>query len=68
MRHRYYSPRLSRLLVCALYHEAKSQRKPMTHLVDELLSGVMRGSASLSTARAQLSSAKTVLEEQNAFG
>jgi hypothetical protein len=63
MRNRYYSPRISRLLVCALYHEAKRQRKPMTHLVDELLAGALRDTPSTSIARAQLSSAETACDQ-----
>ena len=33
----YYSPRLSRFVVSALYHEGKARKKPMTQLADELL-------------------------------
>jgi hypothetical protein len=48
---RYYSPRIDRLLVCALYHEAKRRRKPMTRLTDELLLESLRGTESLDRAR-----------------
>ena len=33
----YYSPKLSRFIVSALYHEGKARKKPMTKLADELL-------------------------------
>jgi hypothetical protein len=33
----YYTPPLSRFLVCALYHEAKQRRIPMTRLANDLI-------------------------------
>ena len=33
----HYSPRISRDVVCALFHEARQRRLPMTRLVDQLL-------------------------------
>jgi hypothetical protein len=38
----HYSPAIERQIVCALYHEAKLRRQPMTKLANELLSGVLR--------------------------
>jgi hypothetical protein len=38
---KYYSPQIRRDLVSLLYHEAKRQGKPMTHLVDELLAATL---------------------------
>ena len=39
----HYSPCIRRSVVCALYHEARSRRQPMTRLVDELLTGALQG-------------------------
>ena len=39
----YYSPRISRFLVSALYHEAKRRGIPMTKLTDELLRQQLTG-------------------------
>ena len=33
----HYTPPLSRFLVCALHHEAKSRKIPMTRLANELV-------------------------------
>jgi hypothetical protein len=56
---KYYSPQIRRDLVSLLYHEAKRQRKPMTQLVDELLSATLRNTPSISTTSAQRSPDKT---------
>jgi hypothetical protein len=37
----HYVPRISRFLVCALYHEGKRRGEPMTRLVDDLLTDVL---------------------------
>ena len=50
---RYYSPRISRLLVCALYHEAKARRQPMTALVNDLLTLSLRPTPSYALAQKQ---------------
>ncbi len=42
-RPRHYVPCISRSVVCALYHEARHRRKPMTRLVDELLTAALQG-------------------------
>ncbi|WP_081887617.1 hypothetical protein [Verrucomicrobium sp. BvORR034] len=42
-RPRHYVPCISRNVVCALFHEAKHRRKPMTRLVDELLTAALTG-------------------------
>lgn len=39
----HYSPCIRRSVVCALYHEARERRKPMTRLVDELLTRALQG-------------------------
>ncbi len=51
VRERPYSPQLSRLVVCALYHEAKAKRKPMTRLADELLREALQNTVSMSIAQ-----------------
>jgi alkylated DNA nucleotide flippase Atl1 len=43
-RTRHYSPQLSRLVVSALYHEARSRKVPMTRLADSLLRQSLAGS------------------------
>ena len=47
---KHYSPAIDRQIVCALYHEAKRCRKPMTKLANELLSGVLRDTEGWKTA------------------
>lgn len=37
----YYVPRISRFLVCVLFHERKRRNVPMTQLVDELLTDAL---------------------------
>lgn len=56
---RHYSPQISRVLVCALYHEAKRRRQPMTLLVDRLLTTAFEGTTALTIARAQFPEAGT---------
>ena len=56
----HYSPAIDRQIVCALYHEAKRQRKPMTRLVNELLAAVLRDTHGWQTALDQSS----ILQEQ----
>jgi hypothetical protein len=41
----HYVPTIGRHLVCALYHEARHRRQPMTRLVDELLTAALQGTA-----------------------
>jgi hypothetical protein len=58
----HYSPAIDRQVVCALYHEAKRRHQPMTKLVNELLSGVLRDTEGWRTALTQL----TIVQEQPA--
>ena len=58
----HYSPAIDRQVVCALYHEAKRRHQPMTRLVNELLSSVLRDTAGWQTALNQLS----IVQEQPA--
>jgi len=53
-RQTHYSPQLSRLSVCALYHEAKSKGVPMTKLADKLLAKALVDSESWTKAEQQL--------------
>ena len=56
----HYSPAIDRQVICALYHEAKRRHQPMTKLVNELLSGVLRDTEGWQTALNQLS----IVQEQ----
>ncbi len=56
----HYSPAIDRLVVCALYHEARFRRKPMTRLANELLSGVLRDTEGWRTALDQ----QSIVQEQ----
>ena len=47
----YYSPRISRFLVSALYHEAKRRQIPMTKLADELITRQLDETEGLRTAQ-----------------
>ena len=58
----HFSPAIDRQVVCALYHEAKRRHQPMTRLVNELLSSVLRDTAGWQTALNQLS----IVQEQPA--
>ena len=58
----HYSPAIDRQVICALYHEAKRRHQPMTKLVNELLSGVLRDTEGWQTALNQLS----IVQEQPA--
>ena len=49
---RHYTPKISRFLVSVLYHEAKTQKIPMTKLADKLLERALVNRESWHTARA----------------
>ena len=49
----HYTPPLSRFLVCALYHEAKQRRIPMTRLVNNLVEAGLKESPGWKEAQAQ---------------
>jgi hypothetical protein len=49
----HYTPPLSRFIVCALYHEARQRRIPMTQLVNNLVEAGLKDSAGWKEARAQ---------------
>ena len=49
----HYTPPLSRFIVCALYHEAKARRIPMTQLANDLIEAGLKDSAGWKEAQAQ---------------
>jgi hypothetical protein len=64
-RPRHYVPCISRNVVCALYHEARHRRKPMTRLVDELLTAALVGTAGWQLAQAQAQTSSMMPEHPN---
>jgi 6-phosphogluconolactonase (cycloisomerase 2 family) len=52
-RPRHYSPALDRFLVCALYHEARHRKLPMTALANGLLAEQLQGTAGWRQAEEQ---------------
>jgi hypothetical protein len=53
MPQKHYTPPLSRFIVCALYHEAKQRKIPMTRLVNNLVEAGLRDSVGWKEAQAQ---------------
>ena len=53
MPQKHYTPPLSRFIVCALYHEAKARRIPMTQLANDLIEAGLKDSAGWKEAQAQ---------------
>ena len=49
----HYTPPLTRLNVCALYHEAKARKIPMTQLANDLVEAALRESVGWQKAQAQ---------------
>ena len=49
----HYTPPVSRFIVCALYHEAKQRRIPMTQLANNLVEAGLKDSAGWKEAQAQ---------------
>ena len=54
MKPKHYSPAINRLLVSALYHEAKGRGLKMTALVNQLLAEALTGSSGWQQAMKQL--------------
>jgi hypothetical protein len=50
MKKKHYSPVLSRFVVSALYHEARSQKLPMTVLADQILTNGLKRTHGWQTA------------------
>lgn len=55
-RRTHYSPCIDRMIVCALYHEGRRIRRPMTRLANELLTQALRNTPGWSIAAAQMTS------------
>ena len=54
MPQKHYTPPLSRFNVCALYHEAKQRKIPMTQLVNNLVEAGLRDTAGWREAQDQM--------------
>lgn len=50
----YYTPPLSRFNVCALYHEAKARKIPMTQLANDLVEAGLKESVGWKEAQDQM--------------
>jgi len=53
MSKKHYTPPLSRFLVCALFHEAKARKIPMTQLANDLVEAGLKETPGWHQARAQ---------------
>jgi hypothetical protein len=53
MPQKHYTPPLSRFLVCALYHEARQRRIPMTRLANNLIELALKETPGWREAQAQ---------------
>jgi hypothetical protein len=53
MPQKHYTPPLSRFLVCALYHEARQRRIPMTRLANDLIELALKETPGWKEAQAQ---------------
>ena len=51
----HYSPCIDRVIVCALYHEGRRLRRPMTRLVNDLLTSSLQHTQGWSIAATQMS-------------
>ena len=49
----HYTPPLSRFIVCALYHEARQRRIPMTQLANDLIELALKQTPGWRDAQAQ---------------
>ena len=52
-RSKHYTPPLSRFIVCALYHEARQRRIPMTRLANNLIELALKESPGWREAQEQ---------------
>ena len=52
-RPKHYTPPLSRFNVCALYHQARELRIPMTQLANDLVEAALKESVGWQRAQAQ---------------
>ena len=53
MTRKHYTPPLSRFIVCALYHEARQRRIPMTRLANDLIELALKETPGWKEAQAQ---------------
>jgi len=53
-RRTHYSPCIDRVIICALYHEGRRLRRPMTRLVNDLLTSCLRDTEGWSIAATQM--------------
>ena len=53
-RSKHYTPPLSRFNVCALYHEAKARKIPMTQLANDLVEAALKESVGWQKAQEQM--------------
>ena len=60
----HYTPPLSRVLVCALYHEAKTREIPMTQLANNLVETALKDSSGWKEAQDQMRLGEGVNEYQ----
>jgi len=54
MSQKHYTPPLSRFLVCALHHEAKTRKIPMTRLANDLVEAGLKESLGWQKAEEQM--------------
>jgi len=54
MSKKHYTPLLSRFLVCALHHEAKARKLPMTRLANDLVEAGLKESQGWQKAQEQM--------------
>ena len=57
-----YTPQLSRLNVCALFHEARSRNIPMTRLADQIVAKALEGTTAWTKAKNQLQESPTIYQ------
>jgi hypothetical protein len=60
----HYTPPLTRLNVCALYHEAKARKIPMTKLANDLVEAGLKESEGWQKAQDQMRLGEGVKEYQ----
>ena len=63
-RSQHYTPPLSRFIVCALYHEAKQRRIPMTRLANNLVEAGLKDSEGWQRAQEAMRLGEGVKEYQ----
>ncbi len=64
MPQKHYTPPLSRFIVCALHHEAKTRRVPMTRLANDLITAALKDSPGWKQAEEQMRLREEAVEYQ----